>query len=161
MATSGSAEGTSRKPKEGSERVSAWLPHHEERDSTKVGALPHRPFLFPGTWQGQNAIRDTKGAKITYSVTSHHYRYHLTAPDTSWPSQPKQIIALQTLSAQVDSTKTNTRASTMTSEPPAKKKCLGVDCDNDAGSLQCPTCLKLGVKDSYFCSQDCFKKNWV
>lgn len=49
----------------------------------------------------------------------------------------------------------------MTSEPPAKKKCLGVDCDNDAGSLQCPTCLKLGIKDSYFCSQDCFKKNWV
>lgn len=49
----------------------------------------------------------------------------------------------------------------MTSEPPAKKKCLGVDCENDAGGLQCPTCLKLGVKDSFFCSQDCFKKNWV
>ncbi|EQK98592.1 methionine aminopeptidase 1 [Ophiocordyceps sinensis CO18] len=48
----------------------------------------------------------------------------------------------------------------MTSEPPAKKKCLGVDCDNKAGSLQCPTCLKLGIKDSYFCSQDCFKRNW-
>ncbi|KAJ0384642.1 hypothetical protein COL922a_007957 [Colletotrichum nupharicola] len=45
-------------------------------------------------------------------------------------------------------------------EPPAKKQCLGVDCPNDAGSLQCPTCLKLGIKDSYFCSQDCFKKNW-
>ncbi|TEA18578.1 Methionine aminopeptidase 1 [Colletotrichum sidae] len=45
-------------------------------------------------------------------------------------------------------------------EPPAKKKCLGVDCLNDAGSLQCPTCLKLGIKDSFFCSQDCFKKNW-
>ncbi|KEY65098.1 hypothetical protein S7711_08167 [Stachybotrys chartarum IBT 7711] len=48
----------------------------------------------------------------------------------------------------------------MTSEPPTKKKCLGADCENDAGSLQCPTCLKLGVKDSFFCSQDCFKKNW-
>lgn len=46
-------------------------------------------------------------------------------------------------------------------EPPAKKKCLGADCENDAGSLQCPTCLKLGIKDSFFCSQDCFKKNWV
>ncbi|ETS75262.1 methionine aminopeptidase 1 [Pestalotiopsis fici W106-1] len=45
-------------------------------------------------------------------------------------------------------------------EPPAKKKCLGADCENDAGSLQCPTCLKLGIKDSFFCSQDCFKKNW-
>lgn len=49
----------------------------------------------------------------------------------------------------------------MAIEPPAKKKCLGVDCPNDAGSLQCPTCLKLGIKDSFFCSQDCFKKNWV
>ncbi|CAH0056771.1 unnamed protein product [Clonostachys solani] len=49
----------------------------------------------------------------------------------------------------------------MTSEPPTKKKCLGVDCPNDAGSLQCPTCLKLGIKDSFFCTQDCFKKNWV
>ncbi|KND91354.1 Methionine aminopeptidase 1, partial [Tolypocladium ophioglossoides CBS 100239] len=51
-------------------------------------------------------------------------------------------------------------SSAMTFEPPAKKKCLGVDCDNDAGSLQCPTCLKLGVKDSFFCSQGCFKKSW-
>ncbi|OHE99854.1 methionine aminopeptidase [Colletotrichum orchidophilum] len=45
-------------------------------------------------------------------------------------------------------------------EPPAKKMCLGVDCPNEAGSLQCPTCLKLGIKGSFFCSQDCFKKNW-
>lgn len=49
----------------------------------------------------------------------------------------------------------------MTSEPPTKKKCLGADCENDAGGLQCPTCLKLSVKDSFFCSQDCFKRNWV
>ncbi|KAI7780532.1 hypothetical protein LA080_015933 [Diaporthe eres] len=48
----------------------------------------------------------------------------------------------------------------MTDEPPSKRKCLSVDCENDAGSLQCPTCLKLGIKDSFFCSQDCFKKNW-
>ncbi|KXH28389.1 methionine aminopeptidase [Colletotrichum simmondsii] len=45
-------------------------------------------------------------------------------------------------------------------EPPAKKMCLGVDCPNEAGTLQCPTCLKLGIKGSFFCSQDCFKKNW-
>ena len=45
-------------------------------------------------------------------------------------------------------------------EPPAKKTCLGIDCENEA-ALQCPTCLKLGINDSYFCSQDCFKKNWV
>jgi hypothetical protein len=49
----------------------------------------------------------------------------------------------------------------MGSQAVAVRKCMGDDCDNDAGSLQCPTCLKLGVKDSYFCSQDCFKRNWV
>ncbi|OWO99981.1 hypothetical protein B2J93_1466 [Marssonina coronariae] len=38
--------------------------------------------------------------------------------------------------------------------------CIGVDCGNDAGTLQCPTCLKLGIKDSFFCSQDCFKRSW-
>jgi hypothetical protein len=47
------------------------------------------------------------------------------------------------------------------SDSDPKKKCCGTDCDNEAGTLQCPTCLKLGVKGSYFCSQDCFKKNWV
>ena len=46
-------------------------------------------------------------------------------------------------------------------EPPAKKLCLSAGCENLAGDLQCPTCLKLGIKDSFFCSQDCFKKNWV
>jgi methionyl aminopeptidase len=49
----------------------------------------------------------------------------------------------------------------MTAEPPTKRKCLGDDCDNDIGTLQCPKCLSLGIKDSFFCSQDCFKKNWV
>ncbi|EGU79763.1 methionyl aminopeptidase [Fusarium oxysporum f. sp. raphani 54005] len=48
----------------------------------------------------------------------------------------------------------------MTADPPAKKECMGADCQNEAGSLQCPTCLKLGVKDSFFCSQECFKRNW-
>jgi hypothetical protein len=50
---------------------------------------------------------------------------------------------------------------TMADEAPATKKCAGQDCPNEAGSLQCPTCLKLGIKGSFFCSQDCFKKNWV
>lgn len=40
-----------------------------------------------------------------------------------------------------------------------ERKCEGENCANDAGSLQCPTCQKLG-KESYFCSQDCFKRNW-
>lgn len=47
------------------------------------------------------------------------------------------------------------------SEVPSKRKCLGADCGNDAGTLQCPTCLKMGLTGSYFCSQNCFKKNWV
>jgi hypothetical protein len=41
------------------------------------------------------------------------------------------------------------------------KKCLREDCENESGALRCPTCLKMGVEDSYFCSQDCFKKSWV
>ncbi|CAG8889908.1 unnamed protein product [Penicillium egyptiacum] len=41
-----------------------------------------------------------------------------------------------------------------------ENKCSGADCNNKAGSLQCPTCLKLGIKGSYFCAQDCFKRNW-
>jgi methionyl aminopeptidase len=49
----------------------------------------------------------------------------------------------------------------MNSESPAKRKCLRADCENDAGTLQCPTCLKLGIQDSFFCSQDCFKLAWV
>ncbi|OAL06018.1 methionine aminopeptidase [Phaeosphaeriaceae sp. SRC1lsM3a] len=41
----------------------------------------------------------------------------------------------------------------------APRKCSSKDCENEAGSLQCPNCQKLG-KESYFCSQDCFKRNW-
>jgi len=47
----------------------------------------------------------------------------------------------------------------MGEEVPSKRKCLGADCENDAGALQCPTCQKMG-KESFFCSQDCFKRNW-
>ena len=45
-------------------------------------------------------------------------------------------------------------------ERPKKRKCDGADCDNDAEALRCPNCHKLG-KESYFCSQECFKRNWV
>ncbi|CEN61361.1 Putative Methionine aminopeptidase [Aspergillus calidoustus] len=41
----------------------------------------------------------------------------------------------------------------------ATRKCRGLECPKDAGSLQCPTCLKMGL-DSFFCSQDCFKRSW-
>ncbi|KAK5111154.1 hypothetical protein LTR62_005354 [Meristemomyces frigidus] len=40
-----------------------------------------------------------------------------------------------------------------------KRACSGDDCSNDAGNLQCPTCQKIG-KESFFCGQDCFKRNW-
>lgn len=40
-------------------------------------------------------------------------------------------------------------------------KCTGNECEEEAGKLRCPTCVKLGLKDSYFCSQACFKKSWA
>jgi hypothetical protein len=39
------------------------------------------------------------------------------------------------------------------------RKCAG--CEKPAGTLQCPKCLQLNILDSYFCDQDCFKRNWV
>ncbi|KAI5809764.1 peptidase M24, structural domain-containing protein [Peziza echinospora] len=37
--------------------------------------------------------------------------------------------------------------------------CMGVACAAKEVSLKCPTCLKNGI-ESYFCSQDCFKRSW-
>ncbi|OTB18117.1 hypothetical protein K445DRAFT_314937 [Daldinia sp. EC12] len=42
-----------------------------------------------------------------------------------------------------------------------KKTCLSPGCEKEAESLQCPTCLNLGIDNSYFCSQDCFKSAWT
>ncbi|XP_058291699.1 methionine aminopeptidase 1 [Hylobates moloch] len=33
-------------------------------------------------------------------------------------------------------------------------------CSSEA-KLQCPTCIKLGIQGSYFCSQECFKGSWA
>ena len=39
--------------------------------------------------------------------------------------------------------------------------CASPGCQNPVtGNLACPTCKKYGM-DSFFCSQDCFKKNWA
>ena len=39
--------------------------------------------------------------------------------------------------------------------------CNGAACQNEA-NLQCPTCIKLGIeKMGFFCSQECFKSNWL
>ncbi|KAL2352945.1 methionine aminopeptidase [Cryomyces antarcticus] len=47
----------------------------------------------------------------------------------------------------------------MATEVTTQKMCQGADCSNEASALQCPTCQKLG-KESYFCGQECFKRNW-
>ncbi|KPI45579.1 Methionine aminopeptidase 1 [Cyphellophora attinorum] len=39
------------------------------------------------------------------------------------------------------------------------RKCPGVDCPNDASTLQCPKCKEQNIP-SFFCSQDCFKRSW-
>lgn len=38
-------------------------------------------------------------------------------------------------------------------------KCETPDCDQPA-TLQCPTCLKIGIQGSFFCNQTCFKGFW-
>ncbi|XP_031616728.1 methionine aminopeptidase 1 [Contarinia nasturtii] len=37
--------------------------------------------------------------------------------------------------------------------------CTTPECKK-AATLQCPTCLKIGIQGSYFCGQDCFKGYW-
>ncbi|CAN8020368.1 unnamed protein product [Ixodes persulcatus] len=37
--------------------------------------------------------------------------------------------------------------------------CGTLGCESSA-KLQCPTCIKLGIKGSFFCSQACFKGSW-
>ena len=38
--------------------------------------------------------------------------------------------------------------------------CETPGCKSKEARLQCPTCIKLGIKGSFFCSQECFKDNW-
>lgn len=37
--------------------------------------------------------------------------------------------------------------------------CSTPNCNKNA-TLACPTCIKLGIPPSRFCSQECFKSNW-
>ena len=39
------------------------------------------------------------------------------------------------------------------------KHCETTGCDKEA-KLQCPTCIKLEIPGSFFCSQECFKGFW-
>jgi methionyl aminopeptidase len=45
------------------------------------------------------------------------------------------------------------------SETDIKHVCSSVGCGKPA-LMACPTCLKLGIPPSRFCSQDCFKASW-
>ncbi|KAI7833769.1 methionine aminopeptidase 1 [Kickxella alabastrina] len=38
--------------------------------------------------------------------------------------------------------------------------CQSTGCTNIA-TLQCPTCVKLGLTDSHFCTQSCFRNSWA
>ncbi|XP_023842543.1 methionine aminopeptidase 1 isoform X3 [Salvelinus sp. IW2-2015] len=40
------------------------------------------------------------------------------------------------------------------------RECETEGCSSKA-KLQCPTCIKLGIQGSYFCSQECFKGSWA
>uniref|UniRef100_A0A673LIJ0 Methionine aminopeptidase n=1 Tax=Sinocyclocheilus rhinocerous TaxID=307959 RepID=A0A673LIJ0_9TELE len=40
------------------------------------------------------------------------------------------------------------------------RECETEGCRSEA-KLQCPTCIKLGIQGSYFCSQECFKGSWA
>merc|ERR1712002_948601 len=42
----------------------------------------------------------------------------------------------------------------------ARRECETDGCSKDA-KLQCPTCIKLDIQGSYFCSQECFKGSWA
>eukprot|EP00122_Pirum_gemmata_P017712 Pgem_evm1s16595 len=42
----------------------------------------------------------------------------------------------------------------------SQKDCIGIECGKPA-TMQCPTCIKYKMEPSFFCAQDCFKKNWV
>ena len=37
--------------------------------------------------------------------------------------------------------------------------CMNPECRKPA-AMQCPTCMKLQLDPSYFCSQECFKELW-
>lgn len=44
--------------------------------------------------------------------------------------------------------------------PSSDQLCQGLNCSKPA-ALQCPSCVKLSIPGSFFCSQTCFKDNWV
>lgn len=41
----------------------------------------------------------------------------------------------------------------------SQRVCDNPECTKPA-TLQCPSCIKLGIEPSYFCGQECFKGFW-
>ena len=68
------------------------------------------------------------------------------------PSQPE--IAKVHMSATSNRTKQASKYKEQQSS-----SCKSPGCGEPA-KLQCPTCIKLNIQGSFFCSQDCFKGNW-
>lgn len=114
-----------------------------------------RPFALPGVVPCVERFTDCSGRESQLGSQHHFAGTFLVFEHLSTTPPPTSVYTRTT-----QPSKTNT-TSAMAEEPPTKRKCLSADCDQDAGSLQCPTCLKVGIKDSFFCSQECFKKNWV
>jgi len=54
---------------------------------------------------------------------------------------------------------TNNKTGKDTGDKVGTRKCETEGCDSLA-KLQCPTCVKLGIEGSFFCSQECFKSSW-
>lgn len=59
-----------------------------------------------------------------------------------------------------EGTQNTTQETSSDNKPKNTKACATPDCFKPA-TLQCPTCLKMGIQNnSFFCSQQCFKNYW-
>ncbi len=56
---------------------------------------------------------------------------------------------------------TNTQENTQKEPEVVDTFCCATPKCVKAATMQCPTCVKLGLIPSYFCSQECFKDFWA
>lgn len=113
-------------------------------------SVPRRLPIFPVALTSHRGESHRLHIHSTYFTSSHPLHIHFT-------STPLTAISLHIHSTPLTEIYPLTSKHKMLA---AKRMCIGVSCINPAGTLQCPTCLKLG-KESFFCSQDCFKNSWV
>ena len=121
-------------------------------------------FLLAEGWR--NKCKELQGARMPFRRRSIYTLIKTTPLPTSKKNSCIESTPVRHFLFHSTKPINQTRTATM-DQAPAKevtvnqeRKCEGADCDKDAGSLQCPTCQKLG-KEAYFCGQDCFKRNWV